>query len=211
MFFAAGVTRAAAWLPTRIPYRARAGALGAAAACVFLATSFAVPQKGSYGFAEVAESFVRRSDSADTVVLVSSEGNGEGMLVAEMAMRDHRPGWIVLRATKTLASVTWVRTRYQENFPTPLETQDYLQRIPVSFLVIDKGPGAGPLAHHRNLLKMLAMYPDRWRFLGAYPQKMRTTAPDSRIEVYQLIGQEKRERGRIRLDLRYTLGRWIER
>jgi hypothetical protein len=40
---------------------------------------------------------------------------------------------------------------------------------------------------------------------------MHDTAANSKIEVYRLNGLENRPRSKIRLDLRYTLGRWIER
>ena len=86
-----------------------------------------------------------------------------------------------------------------------------LQEIPVRFLVVDKTPGLKPVPHHQNLLKMLALYSDRWQLLGIYPQKIAVTASNSRIEVYRLIGDESRPRGKIRLDLRYSLGRVIEK
>jgi hypothetical protein len=86
-----------------------------------------------------------------------------------------------------------------------------LLQIPVRILVIDKTPGLGPTAHHQLLLKMLKQYPDRWQLLGTYPQKVPVTETNSRIEVYRLIGEENRSRSKIRLDLRYTLGRFIEK
>jgi hypothetical protein len=211
MFFAAGVARVATLLPARVPYRVRAALLTVATASIFAVTCFAIPQKPSYGFAEVADALMSMPNSADAAVLVSSEGQGEGMLVSEMAMRDHRPGRIVLRGTKVLATVSWQANRYEARPATPEETQAYLEQIPISFLVLDEGPAQLHYVHHRNLLKIITMYPERWRLLGVYPQKTHVTAADSRIEVYQLIGQGNRTRGKIRLDLRYTLGRWIEK
>jgi len=211
MFLAAGVARVAAWLPARFPYRARAWALGIAVGCVFAGTVFAIPQKKSYGFAEVADVLLSQPDFAHAVVLVSSEDQGEGLLVSEIAMRDHRPGCIVLRGTKVLATVSWHGEHYVPRPPTPEETQEYLEQISVSYLVLEMRAGKEPYVHHRNLIRMIAMYPDRWRLVGIYPQKTHVTAPGSRIEVYEAVGQENRPRGKIRLDLRYTLGRWIER
>jgi 4-amino-4-deoxy-L-arabinose transferase-like glycosyltransferase len=212
MFLVAGVARAARWLPRRAPYRARVVALAVAAACVFVGTSFAVQRKPSYGFTEVAQALTSPPGRRDSVLLISSERvGGEGMLVSEIAMRDHRPGYIVLRATKTLASTDWFGSHYQAAYSSPEEIQQYLEQVPISFLIVDKGLGRAALPHHRNLLKMLEMYPARWRLVGSYPQGIHAGAPGHGIEVYQLLGQEKRPRAKIRLDLRYTLGRWVER
>ena len=211
LLFAAGIAEAANWLPKRVPHRAAAAGLAVAGAGVFLGTAFAIPRQAAYGFGEVAAALVQQPDSADSVVLISSEGGGEGMFVSEMAMRDRRPRWIVLRATKSLASLTWMGSNYQENFPTPQQTEEYLEQIPASVLVIDKTPGRNQQPHHRTLIAMLAMYPDRWRSLGAYPRKIQPAPAGGGIEVYELIGHQGRQRGKIRLDLRYTLGRSIER
>lgn len=212
MFCSAGVAQIAAWLRfPGVPFRVRAGALVVAAVCIFGATSFAVPRKQSYGFMEVADMLASRLDFQNSVVLISSEGGGEGWLVSEIAMRDHRPGHIVLRASKVLARSNWVGRHYEPLYPTPEEIMGYLESIPIRLLVIDKSSGSATVPHHRTLIKMLTMYPARWQFLGVYPQKMQATATGSRIEVYRLIGQENRPRGKIRLDLRYTLGKWIER
>jgi hypothetical protein len=125
-------------------------------------------------------------------------------------MHDHRPGLIVLRATKIFARINWDGDKYALLYPEPEEMMKILEEIPVRLLVIDRNPGPGPLPHHRNLLKMLSKYPDRWKLMATYPQKMHATAANSKIEVYRLQGQENRPRSKIRLDLRYTLGRWIE-
>jgi hypothetical protein len=86
-----------------------------------------------------------------------------------------------------------------------------LDDIPVRLLIIDRTPGPGPQPHHRNLLKLLTLYPDRWKLWGKYPQSTHPTAVGSGIDIYELKGNETHPRRKIRLDLRYTLGRWIEK
>jgi hypothetical protein len=211
MFFTAGLMRVANFLPVRFPLPYRAAVLALACACIFAKTSFAIPPQRSYGFAEVAKEITSRPDLRDCVMLISTEGFGEGMMVAEVAMLDHRPGIVVLRATKMLARVNWIGEHYELRYTTPEEMMKALQEIPVRILVVDKTPGLGPMPHHRLLLKMLEMYRDQWQLLGVYPQKVHVTETNSRIEVYRLKGAENRSRNKIRLDLRYTLGRFIER
>jgi MFS family permease len=211
MFFTAGLAKLAALMPARVSYRMRAGALAVLSVAIFTGTSFGIPQKQSYGFSEVAQYIMSRPDAHESVMLISSEAFGEGIMIAEIAMRDQRPGLFVLRANKLLARLNWAGEQYELLYRTPEETLACLREIPVRFLVLDKTPALKPLPHHRNLVKMVAMYPDRWQLLGVYPQKIPVTSAVSRIEVYRLIGDENRPRGKIRLDLRYSLGRFIEK
>ena len=133
------------------------------------------------------------------------------MLVSEIAMYDHRPGLIVLGATKMLARINWDGDNYVLLHSKTDELMDLLQEIPVRLLVIDRTPGPGPLPPPIIAIcsQCLRKYPDRWQLLGTYPQKMHATAANSKIEVYRLKSQENRPRSKIRLDLRYTLGRWM--
>ena len=212
MFFVAGVAWVASSIPPRsLPFPVRAGVLALGAACVFAATTFTIPRKLSYGFSELAEELVNRPDLRDTVWLVSSEAEGEGMLIAEVAMRERRPGHILLRASKMLALVDWDGGRYESLLPTPEQSLAYLESVPVRLLIIDRNPSRYPLAHHASLLKMLAKYPDHWQLIGTYPRAVPVTAPNSRIEVYRLLTQENKPVGAIEINLQYTLGRTIRK
>jgi hypothetical protein len=212
MFFVAGVVWVASLVPPRrLPLPVRAGVLALAAACVFAATAFTIPKKLSYGFSELAEDLVKRPDLRDTAWLISSEADGEGMLIAEVAMRERRPGHVLLRASKMLASSDWDGGRYESVLPAPAQSLAYLESVPVRLLIVDRNPGSHPLAHHASLLQMLAKYPDHWQLIGTYPRAVPVTAPHSRIEVYRLLTQENKPVGTIEIDLRYTLGRSIRK
>jgi hypothetical protein len=212
MFFVAGVAWVASLVPPRgLPFPVRAGVLALIAACVFAATTFTIPQKLSYGFSELAGDLVNRPDLRDAVWLVSSEAEGEGMLIAEVAMRERRPGHIILRASKMLATVDWDGGRYESLLPTPEQSLAYLESVPVRLLIVDRGPAQYPVAHHASLLQMVAKYPDHWKLIGTYPRAAPVTAPGSRIEVYRLLTQENKPVGAIEINLKYTLGRTIRK
>jgi hypothetical protein len=212
MFFVAGVAWVASLVPPRgLPYPVRAGVLALGAACVFAATTFTIPPKLSYGFSELAGDLVNRPDLRDTAWLVSSEAEGEGMLIAEVAMRERRPGHTILRASKMLALSDWDGGRYESLLPTPEQALAYLESVPVRLLIIDRNPSRYSLPHHASLLKMLAKYPDHWKLIGTYPRAVPVTAPHSRIEVYRLLTQENKPVGAIEINLKYTLGRTIRK
>jgi len=211
MFLAAGVARVAAWLPLgRLPFAARAAGVALIATGVFAATGFQTPRKRAYGYAEAAEALVSRPNSRDAVVMISADVMGEGMLVSEVAMHDSRPGYIVLRATKMLARASWQATDYQNVISDPAEIQEYLEQVHVTFLVVDRTPPF-QFPHQSRVIEMLAKYPQRWRLVGVYSKATPAGGKGDRIEVYESTDPEPRSRGKIRIDMRHALGRWIER
>ena len=72
-------------------------------------------KKGCAGFAPLAEIMLSLASPTD-VTLVSSDAAGEGMFISEVAMRERRPGHVIQRASKSLASSTWSGSGYTPAF-----------------------------------------------------------------------------------------------
>jgi hypothetical protein len=165
LFTAAGI----AWLLGRIgPAGAswKAPAVGVALAAVCAGNVRGVPVKESHGFSELAAFLLGRESLADSVLLVSSDALGEGMFIAEIAMREKRPGHVVLRASKALAESGWMGEGYNSRFDTPEQLMEYLESVPVGLVVLDDAE-ATPPAHHRLLRELVAARPDRWERVDA--------------------------------------------
>ncbi|MGD1098478.1 MAG: hypothetical protein ABSB35_41670, partial [Bryobacteraceae bacterium] len=206
LFLAAGIAWLAERLPTAIPLGWRNGSVAAIALLLFAGTTFAVPRKEHRGFMEVAHDLLQ-PEHRDQIILVSSTGEGEGMLISELAMQaDHRPQHIVLRGTKILSESDWEGGRYHALQRDPAEVMALLQSIPVSIVVVDLDSPHPAMTAHQQLRDTLSVYSDRWQRIGAYPAGATPT-----IEVYKLIGSEKLPRGKIHFNLPYTLGRSIDK
>ncbi len=175
----------------------------------FLLECSAMPPKRHYGFAPLAVQLLERQDLSDSVFLVSSEADGEGMLVSEIAMHEARPGHIVLRARKLLAQGDWIGRAYRSAYRTPEAIQRVLENIPVGVVAVEITRGATPIQHHRLIIAMLRQHPERWRHLATFRADPKPGRP-SRVLVYELIGHQARPRGAIHLDLRDRIGVEIE-
>ena len=81
-----------------------------------------------------------RPQFKNSVLLVSGGRKGEGILISEVAARESRPGHIVLRASKMLASDDWMGRNYRPLFQDQREVLQYLEGIPVGIVII-KGDG----------------------------------------------------------------------
>lgn len=187
MFAVAGVE----WVSRRLggmilPARGWMIALWAGASIVFLATVFEIPQKRRVGLQEVAEELTSNPEFRNSVILCSSEGSGEGPLIAEIAMREARPGHIILRASRMLADSDWNGRNYKLKMEGPAAIQRFLEAAAVDVVVLDLQPNR-PFEHHKQL--QATMTAPGWRRIGVYPRTIDSvTNPTARVEVWKQTG-----------------------
>jgi hypothetical protein len=194
-----------AWLLSRLP---RAWATPMVVLTVFLLMLGNVrgaSVKEPAGFSEAAEDLVAEESLRDSVVLVSSDAIGEGMFIAEVAMRENRPGHIVLRASKVLSTSGWMGEGYTSFFDTPDQLMEYLDGIPVGVLVLEED-AARDQAHHRLLREVVRTHADQWERIGAFEGRGGPPSDETGISLYRLVGHEGRPVGPIELDLGRHLG-----
>ena len=176
-----------ALLSRRHPTPRLADAVTLALLAVILATIFYIPGKQSYGFREAAASLENNPLYRNQVILCASEAFGEGMLITEMAARDHpRPGHVILRAGRVLASSDWNNQHYRSRFSSAPQIMAYLTAIPVGILVLDRTPGNRPLEHYQLLRSMIRDYPNSWDHVATFPAER----PGAGVDIYRLIGQD---------------------
>jgi 4-amino-4-deoxy-L-arabinose transferase-like glycosyltransferase len=190
----------------------RAGLRAAwAAVCVLLATGalyawerFTLVVKPSDGYPALVRELLAKPEFRHSVMLVAADAAREGAFIAEVAVQERRPGHVVLRATKMLASSTWSGRQYRTRYDHPEDVGDFLESVPVGLVALDTDPTVPWRPHRQQLVEALRQRPDRWALvnLGAYP--------NSRLRVYRLAGHESRPAGKVRVDMRPRLGRVIE-
>ena len=142
------------------------------------------PVKRHAGYSEVAARLVE--DYPKSVILVCADVEGEGMLIAEVAMREARPGHYVLRGTKMLATVGWMGGEYTERFDDTSKMVGFLDSIPVGIVVL--GEGSVGSAHGRRLASVVE---------GKGWEKLPSSTGG--LRVYRAIGHEGRAVGKIEI------------
>jgi hypothetical protein len=213
MFLAAGI----AWTADRLPLRRLATdrkvvGMTLAVVLVIAGETFAIPKKAWRGFGDVAAQLLSTADFQRSVFLVASDPQGEGIFISEVAMRERRPGHIVLRASKVLSRSRWNGETYELLYNTPEEMMSYLEGIPVGVVVLDVSlPIEHQTADIRKLQETLNVFAQRWTPVGAFPLTRRGTKHAGALQVYRLLGHENRAMGTIRLDMRPMLNKSIEK
>ena len=128
-------------------------------ATVALSVLFSLPiiaKRRPMGFRDAADYIESHGGLAGRSMMVISDENGEGAMVAEVAARQPRPSSRVIRASKLMASDTWVGTSFQMRFSSAAELQSELEALHVEYLVVDpslEGPGHPLWAQTEELLR----------------------------------------------------------
>lgn len=170
------------WAPAAI------GAVGLAM------TAWPIQAKTGAGYDAVVEQIVKAPDHADAVFLVSSDAIGEGMFIAETAMRERRPGHVIRRASKLLADQKWHGGGYQPKVEQSADLVALLRKERIRFVVVDYTiPSPMRLSHHALLTETLhGNHRDFRRRAGfaitrGYPRSLRHRVYHDGVLVYEVL------------------------
>ena len=175
------------------------------------ASSFTLVERPAHGYKDVAQFILANHSLRDAVILVSANepSLGEGMLIAEVAEREARPGHFILRASKVISHSDWSGAQnYRMLYKTSDELMQALDKLPVNIVVADYPPTPESPPHHRLLLEAIRQNPERWTLLfsGTDPG---APGGNRRIGVFQANTAAIRRSPVLKLDLTETLGRTL--
>jgi hypothetical protein len=198
MLAIAGLSFTVEWLQER--WRRRAGVDPAVpprnsnlvfwAGCILLLGSlwanWPPAPKGCSGFAPLAETMLAEAAPAE-VTLVSSDATGEGMFIAEVALRERRPGHVIQRASKSLASSTWSGSGYTPAFANDTEVFAFLTSGEIRYLVLDDAvPGGKRREHHDQLRRVVEEHADHFRLVGEAEAWRGGELQSAEIKLYEI-------------------------
>ncbi len=157
-----------------------------------LHTASYLPIKAGRGFGPVAEDLLRANGSEKPIILISSDATGEGMFIAEAAMREDRPGHIIRRSSKVLAVQQWHGGNYSLAAETPEALIALLTRERIRYVVVDAAVPPMLLAPHHELLQRTVMTSRAfvlnrtYQVRRGYPYRTYTVSSPDGIRVYEL-------------------------
>ncbi len=157
--------------------------------------------KTHFGYAELAQELLAQHRFRSSVLLVCSDSTGEGMLISETAMHEQRPGHIILRASKMLASSDWMGYDYRPLFDDLEQQLRLVEAIPAGVIVIDDAGRNTP--HGRLLYQGIISHPEKWQRVDLPAGNNRDESPAANILVYELRGQERMPAGKIKIPMRF--------
>jgi hypothetical protein len=187
LFAGAGIVGIATWLKRKgvSPQRV-GGVLAVIAIGAFFGITFSIPQKGYGGFGPAAAIALEKAPDPKQVFLVSSDAQGEGMFIAEVAMQEKRPGHFVQRSSKALASSSWSGEGYQSKYKNEESMLEFLTKRNITFLVLDGSiPSYNKKEHHEILEKTAAKYTNTFSLEGKFDVQRKGISTNALL-VYRL-------------------------
>lgn len=148
-----------------------------------------LPSKPHLGLDNVARVILSDQQLAGTPLLIVSDAQGEGAFIAEIASGERRPGHIVERGSKVLATSGFMGTAYRERFTTPAELMQFFDANPDLIVLLDTPDHVPP---HVDLVRnTVAAYARRWRTLATFPRwhSSPDLHPQSTIRVLALVSK----------------------
>ena len=206
----AGVDWLTGVLPRRIPLPRRRILVPAAIGLAFAGVTFAIPRGYCRGFVRAVDFLLAKPEWSDVGFFVSSNTDGEGRLIAEVANREITPRHILIRSSKALVKTNWQLTEYQLRCTTPQQVSDTLNRLSVAVVVLHHEPTRekDTHPHHYLVREMLKNNPDWQRVYYDQPHCSRHTANEE-IAVYVYRPDPSRKLSNVEVDLENKIGRTL--
>lgn len=151
-----------------------------------------VKAKEVHGFAQAVDRVLALPGAAEHHAwLVSSDGRGEGALIAAAAFRTpDRIGTSrhILRGSKEIADTDWVGSHYETKFRNDAELLAYLEKAQVDVVLVDLSmPAAEYKPHETKLQQALASAPQAWEKLPDQSVTRVAGLPPSHLEIYRSL------------------------
>jgi hypothetical protein len=125
-------------------------------------------RKPTVGFTAVARDIVDNPELDGAGILISSTGNGERRLIAELTLLQPTPKHAVVRASKLLTSNTWSPRYDRPRYQTIEQLIAVLDRIPISMLVLDDTGNTYAYPPHVLLHELVILRSEDWELMATY-------------------------------------------
>jgi hypothetical protein len=210
-FLGAGLHSIGTATASLVPAKVRFYSIVACIVCVYFVVFETVPYRKLWaGYRDVVQAL--KADTSNLITLISSDPQGEGMMIAETALaEDRRPNRYILRASKILSSSSWSGRDYKNYFNSANDIAEFLRQSCVDTIVFDTSiNSADTPPHHQQLGQMLLEFTHDWALSGKYNIVRNGKLFPNAIHVYRYVGPKATRPPYIEIDMDFMLGRKIK-
>jgi hypothetical protein len=180
----------------------------AAIGLILLTIPWTMPARYSELFQITAARIVPKlSASPNGAILITSNGPGEGRLVASMVALDPAARDFCVRPTKLIVDSNWGATDYHLLATTKEEVLAKLDSVPVSYVAVHNMElRRSRMAHHALISEALVSAPERWRLDQVIES---TSLPDGKetVAIYENTANLARPVTDLNIDMHRKLNR----
>jgi len=158
--------------------RGSAFAVASLVVLLFSAETFEIPKEQHYGFTEASRFIESKPELSNSVILVSSERDGEGLLISELLMLDGKPRHTILRANKELSSSDWNGNVSQEFCSSTQDVMNFIKNRKVRMVVLDTYPRRVHYLHNQLIRDAIRTFPTLWRLAATFGE--------GKVQIYEV-------------------------
>jgi hypothetical protein len=147
---------------------------------------------------------------ANRRVLVISDESGEGAIITETAIRRPFPAPTIVRGSKLLIDGDWMNNNLQTLFGSTAHTLEQLEDLHIDLLVFDASPEAREMPYWRHMESVIQMAGDRLALVRTNHVDP-VAGPTRPLSVYRVTHQTPGPPKKIRINLRYSIGKVLEK
>jgi hypothetical protein len=197
------------WLAQRIPGLLRPAWIVpstlAVLAVLFFSLTFSWLHRRPMGY-RAAAAMLHKQVQPDELIMVTSDGSGEGAFVSEFAAMNPRPRINILRGSKMIADQDWMGNRLKIRYETPQQALTDFEQMKITYFIVDETPEMQKLPYVDLAAKIATVHSGRVERIASYRE-----GTDRAVSVYRLSHLSQGPRKPYRIDLKYSLGKTLER
>jgi hypothetical protein len=157
----------------------------------------------------LADFLAARDGLAGRRILVVSDQLGEGAFVTDVAIRQPNPPAAIIRSSKFLADTDWADYQLRMLYPSSEAVVRALEDLHVDHLILDVSSEAMARPYWQQAKQLVDMNRDRLETVYSSTGLPRS-GPTRSLVLYRLKYRSPAPAMKLRIDLKYSLGRVIE-
>ncbi|MEO7273446.1 MAG: glycosyltransferase family 39 protein, partial [Vicinamibacterales bacterium] len=161
------------------------------------------------GFGQIVETLGAPGLAGQRILVISDE-SGEGAMVTETAIRQPLPVPTIVRGSKLLADGDWMNNNFQTLFGSTAETLKQIEDLHIDLLVVDRSPESQEMTYWSHIQSVVAQAGDRLVPIQA-THVDKGSGPTRPITVYRVARHSPGPPAKLRINLRYSLGKVLEK
>lgn len=167
---------------------ALAGALAISLLVPVAAGGITTAPKGIQGFANAAKEVWALRKERNPVVLIVTDGAGEGAAITELAMLDPRPpSLFAVRGSRIFGGGGYNQQDYLPRFEDPNQLMREIDEYSIPLMIFQPDPSGKKWMHLRQVEDLMKRYPDRWRVIS------RNSSVSPELFVVEILGNGEKE------------------
>jgi hypothetical protein len=156
--------------------------------------ALSIVPKSQFGLIEAARQIWKNALPSNPSVLIATNGEPEGAIIAELAMRDpHRASIFAIRGSRLLGGGGYNTADYVPRFNSPQEIMEAIDDYNIPFVLVRGTETGNEWRHVDQVNQARKLFPERWK--PVYESER----DGVKVALYRIVGNDRASADIVRL------------